>query len=341
MFPEQVAAIASCFAGLPPLSGLPIRHAAAGLSGAEVWRVTTSGGGFALKAWPNDLLTTERPEWIARQLRAARDAGEARLPVPLSSCEDPRHTCVRACERWWQCEPWLPGKPELATAADGDNLAGAMAALAQLHAALRTGSARECRRDRSPAIARRRAVWNEVNDGGRELVRRAVVQCGDESERTSFDEWSRTWRKMSASVDQMLQLEERQSSALQVVHGDMRADHVLFEGGKVSGFIDFAAATVDSVALDMARLLSDAVGGNAQKNLAILNAYAASAHSSGGLSVEETVLVDVYARSAALLSPYRWFRWIHVEKQEFADSAAVALRRQRLMNRLREIVEST
>ena len=37
--------------------------------------------------------------------------------------------------------------------------------------------------------------------------------------------------------------------------GDVWHDHILFEGDAVTGMIDFAAAKVDHVAADLARLL--------------------------------------------------------------------------------------
>jgi Ser/Thr protein kinase RdoA (MazF antagonist) len=341
MTPEQLATIAASFPGLPKLSGSPKRHHGGGLSGAEIWRLPTAGGDFALKAWPAEFTTAERPEWIARHLRGAVASGGSLIPVPLATNEDARQTCVAAYGRLWQCEPWLPGRPELATTPDAAHLQTAFTALAELHAALRIGADRECRRDSSPAIAKRRALWNEAAGGGWDQVRKAVDRHGDEGERRAADEWSLAWRKLSSSVDAMLGLCERGAVALQVVHGDLHAEHVLFDAGRVSGFIDFSAATADSRALDFARLLGSTAGDDAELRRIALSAYNEAGKSSGRLSVEEEVLVDVFDRSATLLAPYRWFRWIYVENQTFVNAELVALRRRRLMDRLRKMAETT
>lgn len=340
MTPEQRTTIAANFAGLPQLSGTPKRHLGGGLSGAEVWRLPTAGGDFALKAWPPEFTTAERPEWIARQLRAAVASGGSLIPVPLATMEDARQTCVAAYGRLWQCEPWLPGRPELASTRAAAQLQTAFTALAELHAALRSGAERECRRDASPAIAKRRALWNEAAGGGWDEVRRAVDRHGDDGERRAADQWSLAWEKLSSSVHAMLALCERGAFALQVVHGDLHAEHVLFDAGRVSGFVDFGAATVDSKALDIARLLGSTAGDDANLRRAALAAYREGAKSSGGLSVEEEVLVDVFDRSATLLAPYRWFRWIYVENQAIVNAELVASRRRRLMDRLQRMAET-
>ncbi|MBL9082541.1 MAG: phosphotransferase [Planctomycetales bacterium] len=341
MTPEQLAAIAASFAGLPRPSGVPTRHFGSGLSGAEIWRLPTAGGDFALKAWPNEFTTADRPEWIAQQLRATRASGSLLLPVPLATSDDVRRSCVLAYGRLWQCEPWLPGRSELATKTDAAILEVAFAALAELHAALRSGAERECRRNVSPAIAKRREVWNEAAGGGWDEVRRAIERTPDEGEHRAADQWSLAWRKLSSSVDAMLELCERGEFALQVVHGDLHAEHVLFDAGRVSGFIDFSAAAVDSRALDIARLLGSTAGDDAEFRRIALSAYREAAKSSSGLSVEEDVLVDVFDRSATLLAPYRWFRWIYVENQTFANAKLVASRRRRLMDRLRKMAETS
>src|SRR5262249_47353632 len=54
---------------------------------------------------------------------------------------------------------------------------------------------------------------------------------------------------------------------------DIWHDHVLFEGERVSGLIDFGAMAIDCVAADIARLLGSLVGDNVQPWLQGLNAY--------------------------------------------------------------------
>lgn len=333
------------FAGLLRREGDASLCTAGGLSGAEVWRVPTVSGVFALRAWPTQTNTADRPEWIAGVLRGAASVGCRKVPVPLPRADDPRRTCVHAADRWWQLEPWMPGTADFLAKPSDTKLRAAFRELGLLHNCLRDGSPRELQRGASPAVAKRQAVFDELTGGGWAEVQNVITADAAEFApwrdlKDGAAQFARHWAKCGPRVESLLQLTARRQFALQPVAGDLHAEHVLFAADVVAGYVDFGAMAVDSVALDVARLVGSMAGEDTHARAAALSAYASARQPSAGLSVEEEVLVEVLDRSGVLLAPYRWLRWIYVERREFPRRDAVLARFRLVMERLRKMAES-
>ena len=333
------------FAGLLRREGNATLCTAGGLSGAEVWRVPTVSGVFALRAWPTQTSTSDRPEWIAGVLRGAASVGCRKVPVPLPRADDPRYTCVHAADRWWQLEPWLPGTADFLAKPSDTKLRTAFRELGLLHNCLRDGSPRELQRGTSPAVAKRQAVFDELTGGGWAEVQNVITADAAEFAtwrdlKDGAAQFTRHLAKCGPRVESLLQLAARRQFALQPVAGDLHAEHVLFAADVATGFIDFGAMAVDSVALDVARLVGSMAGEDTHARAAALAAYASARQPSAGLSVEEEVLVEVLDRSGVFLAPYRWLRWIYVERREFSRRDAVLARFRLVMERLRKMAES-
>jgi homoserine kinase type II len=111
---------------------------------------------------------------------------------------------------------------------------------------------------------------------------------------------------------------------------DVRHDHVLFVGDEVTGIIDFGSARYDSVAADVARLLDEFVGDEADRRRVALAAY----ERVRPLDAAEHRLVDVYDHSAALLGGMLWLDWIYLEGRSFESLADVAQKLGRFSERL-------
>lgn len=345
MNPTLVDDLLARFAGSLRRTGDAVLCTAGGLSGAEVWRVPTTAGVFALRAWPTQIVTDDRPEWIAGVLRGAATAGCRKVPVPLLLAEAPRRTCAYVDDRQWQLEPWMPGTANYLAQPREAKFQAAFRELGQLHNYLRDGSPRELRRSTSPAVAKRQAVFGELTRGGWTEVQRAIANDSPEFAtwrelKDGAAQYAQYFAKCGPRVESLLQLTVRQQFPLQPVAGDLHAEHVLFEGDEVTGFVDFGAMAVDSVALDVARLVGSMAGEDAKSRTAALATYSGARQSSAGLSMEEEVLVEVLDRSGILLAPYRWLRWIYVERREFPRRDAVLARFRLVMERLRKMAES-
>ena len=112
---------------LEPLGG------AGGFSGATIVRVETEIGNYCLRGWPVDSLSRKRILGLHRLLEFVCQQGITQVSVPVFS-ED-GSTLVTAQNRFWQLEPWMPGKADFHDNPTDRRLAEAMASLARWHRA--------------------------------------------------------------------------------------------------------------------------------------------------------------------------------------------------------------
>ena len=111
--------------------------------------------------------------------------------------------------------------------------------------------------------------------------------------------------------------------------GDIRREHVLFVGEEVTGVIDFAAACVDSVAGDVARLLGSMAGDDPQRRRASLQAY----QSLRPLDEHERVAVELFDVGGVCVAISNWARWLAVEGRQVGPAPRVVARLRKLTRR--------
>jgi len=320
-----------------------------GLSGAQVWRFVSEARGIcALRRWPQEHPTAEKLEIIFRALTMAADRGCDFVPVPFSTVDGHPYVCHE--NHLWQIEPWKPGTP-VADPTD-EQLRRAFECLSQFHFAVREGGTRRPSRSVSPAIKRRLDVLADCTAAKFDAIRASAGERRSEFQAAvaaDLDDYLQIFRKLSPAVEQLLLLCSRQDVPLQTVIGDIHSEHVLFEGNQVGGLIDFGALTIDSVALDLARLVASYCGGDEARRQLALEAYekAAAEYSrsagliaGGVLSINERVLIEALDKSGALLAPFHWLTWIFIERRGFAHEARVIARWRDLMRRLRRMSET-
>jgi homoserine kinase type II len=113
--------------------------------------------------------------------------------------------------------------------------------------------------------------------------------------------------------------------------------HVLFEGDRVTGLVDFGSMRPDNVATDIARLLgSMAVDNHDDWQLGLL-AYQGVRR----LGENELALVEMFDRTAVLMSGLQWLEWICLEQRDFSDPAAVLARVDECLARLQVLANRT
>ncbi len=111
---------------------------------------------------------------------------------------------------------------------------------------------------------------------------------------------------------------------------DVWHDHILFEGDRVSGIIDFGTMRTEHVAGDVARLLGSLVGDDPRRREVGLAAYGQVRP----LSQEELRLVTVFDASSVALSPLNWIEWIYVDGRRFEQPSTIEARFDELLSRL-------
>ncbi len=107
-------------------------------------------------------------------------------------------------------------------------------------------------------------------------------------------------------------------------------DHILFDGDRLSGIVDYGAIKVDHVAVDLAQLLGSLVGDDTESWTHGLAAY----RTVRPLAPEEEELARVLDRAGTLLGMANWLRWLYQERRPFDDIPAVAGRLRTLVERV-------
>lgn len=314
----------------------PIPLHSGGFSGAELWRIPATAGDFVLRRWPDGQLNAGRLMFIHGMLRHAARRGAPPVPVPVRSRAGA--TFVDYAGALWQLDPWLPGAAEVRRPPPVDRLTAACRALAGFHAAVVDFPAPERREGSSPAVMQRMQLWLEARHRGIEELQQALeVELNADSAVAQLRRRGQEFLQLFASARSRLEAAFGATIdsvvPLQPVIRDVTADHVLFTGDEVSGLIDFGSSAVDTPAVDLARLIGSFVGDDAALRDAALAAYETSGHGRS-LTTCERQLVVWLDTTGVWLSPYRWLRWIFVERRQFADEQAVVQRFDALMQRV-------
>lgn len=268
-----------------------------GFSGARLWR---SPAGWRLKATPSAAIGHPLPE-IHAWMRHASTLDF----VPRVATTSSGSTIIDTGAWRWDIVSWLPGEPLLRDPTPA-RLAAAGRALALIHLAWQSSQPRT---GTCPAIERRILALERFVPGTSRrdlLVRRLSVQS-----LAQLAVWkNRTFR-------------------LQPCLCDIWTDHVLFEGDRVAGLIDFGSAKIDHPAVDLARLLGDCLGGEPLRWQPLLDAY----HTIRPLNPTDHALIATLEATGAVVALLTWIereRGRPLTPAEAARSAKVLARCERL-----------
>jgi len=292
-----------------------------GFSGAALWRIETTTGNFALKAWPAGWRSPADLAWIHGLL--AKAATHPWMPRVMATKDG--QTFVESNGRLWEILTWMPGAADFGKSPSPARLEAAATALAQLHQAWRPDGAPT---EICPAALRRQATlhaWNEL------------VQTGWRPTFVPLDPYRETAEKLLQLVQLKIDAMPMMLSAwlnrklpVQPCVCDLWHDHLLFTGDNVTGIIDFGSAKVDHIAVDLARLFGSLIGGDDAQWQIALAAY----EKIRPLTLPEKLLARVLDRTGVLLAAANWLMWLYHENRVYADSAAVTARLETLVRRL-------
>jgi homoserine kinase type II len=228
--------------------------------------------------------------------------------------------------RFWELTDWMPGQADFQDAPSASRLASACEALAKLHLAWNRNLPQS---GPCPAIRRRLErcrQWLElVSSGWQPNLRNALDPVAEPA--------ARAWRLLGTRaprIPALLAPWENRVFALQPCLCDIWHDHILYEGERISGVIDYGSLKQDCVAVDLARLLGSMVGDDAAMWTVGLYAYRALRPLSDG---EERV-IQVLVRTGTVLALANWLKWLYFDGRVFDDRREVARRLKTLVNRV-------
>lgn len=301
---------------------------AGGFSGARFWRIITSSQILCLRRWPKEHPSIEGLEFIQAVLWYVAREGFELVPLPLENVH--RGGYVRWGGYLWELAPWMPGKADYWRGANDRKLRAAMSALAGFHLACSTFPLPQKSPANSPGIAIR-------------LARLGDWLRGDLAELATAVE-PRVWPEMASRGRRILELvpvaaqgvfdllarAARREVAMQPCIRDVWHDHILYEGDRVSGLIDFGSMQPDNVAADVARLLGSLAGDDPRLWELGLKTYEVCRP----LSTAELELVRAFDRSTVLMAGLNWLDWVFRQRRRFERRRAVVERVDAILNRL-------
>ncbi len=310
---------------IPRNTSIEALGSAGGFSGAQFWQVETIEETYCLRRWPKEHPTEDQLAWIHRVLVHCVGNGAPMVDAPLRTTDG--LTFVKSNGHLWQLSHWLPGQANYREQPNDEKLVNAITALAQFHLA-----AAQVNLDFGPSsnIASRLKMLTRATD----LIEKVVA--APVSPHPRFNDFRTLVSAHGASLAQSLfaRLRPFESTILpiQPVIRDIWHDHIFFSGDSVTGIVDFGAMQMDTVCLDISRLLGSLVGDDRNKWQLALSTYSGIR----ALTDAERQLVGVLDQSGSLLGCLNWLKWLFLDRREFENMAAVEQRIEYLTQRLSE-----
>ncbi|MCC6419975.1 MAG: phosphotransferase [Gemmataceae bacterium] len=299
-----------------------------GFSGARLWRVGGRDSGLCLRAWPEVGPSLDRLETIHALMAAARRAGLTFVPTVLPTAAG--RTWVKHAGRLWELTSWMPGVADFHQCPTPARLEAACTALAHLHLVWANAASPP---GPCPAVRRRlrcAADWAALVASGWRPHFPTADPIRPDAERA----WPLIVSQLPTLVDRLHAL-AGSPLPLQPCLCDVWHDHVLFEGERVCGLVDYGSVKIDHVAVDLARLLGSLVPDDAGRTAIGLAAY----NRLRPLAPQDVALVAVLDETGTLLGAANWLRGLYHDDRPCEDRAAVAARLNLLVTRLERWAE--
>jgi homoserine kinase type II len=312
----------------------PPEPIAGGLSGSGIWRLKSLRGPLCLRQWPVEHPGLAQLCWIHSVLASVDKAGFKLLPLPIPGTAG--KTFVEHAGHLWELTPWMAGSwdnpGQLTKATSQSRIQAALTALAEFHKAVEATLENRQTADCPPGVLKRLERLEALQNGGMDLLVLQIAKFRDRWPELA----NRSYRfinlihQASACVRTSLQRASQFRVHIDPCIRDIHREHVLFDGERISGLIDFGAMQPDNFATDIARLL----GSMAIDDFDLWQAGLAAYGSISPLNDSDRLLVSIYDQSMVLLSGINWLEWIFVENRQFSDRSAVLSRFDAIAGRL-------
>lgn len=309
--------------------------AGGGFSGAPVFRIVNADGqAFAAKCFPETNAEAVAALMLRQQFvrELVRESG---FPLPVArtrvvaladSLVDPRGL--------WQVEPWMPGSPLESMHVNSQVLRTAVEFIATIHqAARRQGLGPQwqrtmltTRRGVSPAITKRLELVIQLMQGELDELLQAGRNAVDAEIRSVCVELCCGIRQHLPQLYERLLPYQNRPLEQQPVFRDVRAEHLLFSEGRISGLIDLSLLATDHVLLDVTRLLRTWFSSDSARIVEGICCYGEFQKS----TTMDVFLADVLDECGVVLSPVTWLR--RLRRGEISRGISV----QTVLNRLKE-----
>lgn len=323
-----------------------VQPLAPGMSGALVFRCSGQPT-RVLRRWPLNT-TTARVREIHQQLVALSQRVDW-IPKLIHIGFGRETFLLDASGGIWELASWMPGRP-VSEDAPVETIGRGAASIAMTHDALLASG---CWMNPAPAIVERLERLRQLRD--------ALPVCfrGSLSGRvppdvvnplsTAINELQRFWPESLHHFETRLTPWSRTAVPVQYVLRDVHREHILFEGGRVRGIIDFDAMRIDTPATDLARWATSFQAfrqdpdGTLDRVVADYFQNRTFHTSSGGERIspprgsEFRTLLTTLAEVSLWISLANWVVWLVNESRQFPDFQLVSQRIRRLTESVQAI----
>ncbi len=298
------------------------------LSNAHVWQICYQETTYCLKCWPCGLYSEQQLEVWHDLLRHINANGFQKVALPTMARSGLSVVCKN--NELWDLTTWLPGTACPPEECDDQKLDEMLCSLAEFHQAASTFQKPII--DVSPGLQKRREILRHFSAGGSRQLELALSQSTPpwhDLLQKLFAELLRVTPGILSELSSMADRELIQQWCLR----DVKCDHMLLEGGRVSGIVDYGAANVDSVACDLARLAGSVRGDQKCDWQSILASY----ESHRTLTPDERELIPLFHAGGITSASANWLGWLLLEKRNFHRAKNVQLRLKWLLACLRNL----
>jgi len=298
---------------------------AGGLSGARVWKCQSSlHGVLCLRQWSATHPTQLRLQFIHDALDRASERLSF-IPKVFRDTSGKSFWLVGDC--LWEVTQWMPGLANYMRQPSRPKLESAIDGLAELHCVWFDFSHEK---NVSPSIKQRVEMlteWLRMRD----LVEQVGANVRGSVEAAACMSTVQMLHSRGPRLLEELLRADQVPVSLQPVLRDIWSDHLLYEGDRVSGVIDFGTVRMDEPATDLARMLGSLHPFELDVRLAAIEAYNRS-RQEHAVDPERVELLD---RSGTLLTALQWMRWLILERHKFnADTGKLFERWQTALARM-------
>jgi Ser/Thr protein kinase RdoA (MazF antagonist) len=257
---------------------------------------------------------------IHRLMLAARQENLPFIPAVVATLDGA--TIVEHAGRLWELMDWMPGRASYHASPSSLKLQSACTALGRLHRSWERFS------ESQPALIP--AVWRRLREANLRMRDEVAVESLDPTGAALG--WARRvlprWLQQLPGL--LLPYWSRKYSLLQPCLCDVWHDHLLFEGDRLTGLVDYAAARNDHVAVDLARLLGSLVEDDDNGWREGLVAYSRQRP----LSEEDEALARVLDKTGTVIGAANWVRRLSDPAIPVQNRAAAARRLEALLRRI-------
>ena len=302
-----------------------------GFSGAQIWRVHCQNpdcrevADLCVRRWPPGHPTRERLNWIHHVLLHVANNGLPVIAAPLS--DRTGATVVEQSGMFWEVSPWVPGTANYRESPQPEKLEQTMHALAKFH--LLAAQLPGCQRQALPDSAIERTGQLQATMRDLESIAAAISTI-------HWTEFQQRARAVLHAIRGRIPVAIADLShvtcpvRLLPCIRDIWHDHLLFDRDRLVGIVDFGALRIDTVAVDIARVLGSLVGSVHSDWQRAIGYYECVR----SLDDVERNYVDALDRAAVILGPVNWIRWVCVERKTFERPELILRRLDDALQRL-------